>query len=325
MQVLPFSKKSFSPDFQNAAGMFLQERQARNLSQSSIVSYREHLRYFHKYLAENHPVACLNDISAKHVTHFILWLGAKENSRKPGEPLSSTTIRKAVISIKTFFKYLYEEGLIENDFYLRIRPPKSRKKVITSLSMTEIQKLLEQPDKTKFDGFRDYVMIMILCDCGLRLSEILNLETIDINYDMATLKVLGKGDKERIVPLGRASFKALKKFLLWRGDVPEQPKVFVNLCGRKLDSRRFQRRLIGFGEKAGIGHVHPHLLRHSFAKNYVIHGGDPFSLQMILGHTTLYMVKNYVTLAQQEVSFQHSKHSVIDNLNITVSDRKRCF
>lgn len=325
MRLLKFSEKKFYLSYPDAADFFLDDRRARNLTDETIVSYGQHLRYFQKFLLEVHPDLEVKEVGLEHVKQFIPWLGKRPNKKHPEQSLSTCTVRKAVISLKTFFKFLYEEKYMDDDFYLRIKAPRSQKKVIESLSAVQIKRLLDQPDRTKFDGYRDFVMIMIFCDCGLRLSEMLGIRLSDIDWDRGTFKALGKGNKERYVPVGKASMKALKKYITWRGDLPEEDRVFVNLCGRKLDPRRFQRRLAGFGKKADLGHVHPHLLRHSFAKNYILHGGDPFSLQMILGHTTLSMVKHYVTLAQQEVSFQYNKHSVIDNLNLSSTDRNRIF
>jgi len=321
----PFKNKGLTVFLSDAATAFIDDRRAKNLSPATLGFYQSHIDFLEQHQIEKDFPLSVCDINHIQIKSFVSWLLQKKNKKYPDKTISPTTVRKAVITLKTFFKFLHEEEIIESDFYLRIKPPKATKKVISSLSTDEVKRLIKQPDKKHFDGFRDYTMILIFCDCGPRLSEVLNLTLQDVDLEKGTLKVLGKGGKERYIPLGRTAVKTMKKYLLWRGDIEGEKWVFVNLCGLKLDARRFQRRLQNHGEAAGITKVYPHLLRHTFAKNYILQGGDPFSLQLILGHTTLSMVKNYVNLAQQEVSLQHHKYSVIDNLENLNADRKRIY
>jgi integrase/recombinase XerD len=170
-------------------------------------------------------------------------------------------------------------------------------------------------------------MILTLLDTGLRLSEILGLRRDCIDWQGNRLIVRGKGDKERSVPFGTAVRRALWEYAQRRGDVSGQDVFFLDQFGGQICARHIQITLRRYGKQAGIEgvRVSPHTLRHTFATQYILNGGDAFSLQQILGHSTLEMVKQYVKLANRDVALQHRRYSPVDNLGSVEGPRRVRF
>ncbi len=165
-------------------------------------------------------------------------------------------------------------------------------------------------------GQRDHALMLLLLDSGLRISEALSLRVDDVNWNEAVLTVIGKGGKERQVPFGAKVKRELWRYASKRGQIPGQDFLFVNRTGERLAVRQLQANLRRYAEKAQVKgvRVSPHTLRHTFAKMWILNGGDPFSLQKILGHTTMDMVRRYVDLASGDVAAQHRRFSPVDRL-----------
>jgi len=155
-----------------------------------------------------------------------------------------------------------------------------------------------------------------MLDAGLRISEVTGLRTADLNLEAGWLKVLGKGSKERIVPFGAAAQRALWRYAHHYRPEPLGPDVyfFLTLDGRPLGTSGLTSTVKRIATRSGVPRLHPHLCRHTFATRYLINGGDVFSLQQILGHTTLEMVRRYVNLASAHVAVQHRKFSPMDQI-----------
>mgnify|MGYP001603328615 CR=1 FL=1 len=205
-----------------------------------------------------------------------------------------------------------------------IEKPKVEKKLLRPLNMDQVRLLLAQPKTKTFCGFRNWTMMLLMLDTGLRLGEVLGLRRDRIDWQASRLTVLGKGDKERAVPFGGAVKKALWDYAQWRGDVAGQDIFFLDQFGGQICPRHFQIRLKRYGKAANIEgvRVSPHTLRHTFATQYILNGGDAFSLQAMLGHSTLEMVKIYVRLANRDVALQHQRYSPIDKLGPRASGRR---
>lgn len=164
---------------------------------------------------------------------------------------------------------------------------------------------------------------MLFLDSGLRSSELMNAELNEVNIEGGYLKVMGKGGKERIVPFGATVQKALIRYLLHFRPQPFNPAIqnfFLTLDGKPLTRNSMKMIFQRIAQKSGVKRLYPHLCRHTFATNYLINGGNVFSLQQILGHTTLEMVRRYVTLASAQVTIQHRKFSPMDKFNFARLD-----
>lgn len=235
--------------------------------------------------------------------------------------LSGHTINCYLRAIRAFWGWLLAEEFIEVNPFDRVKVPRAPKKVITPFSDDQLRSFFEVIDAKSPIGFRDLALTQILLDTGVRVTELTGLETEDVNLVQRCLKVHGKGDKERIVPFGVTIQKALAKYVNKHRPNPLYPlsdNLFLTRNGMPLTPNRVQSMIEMYATKAGIQGVRasPHTFRHTFAISYLRNGGDVFTLQRILGHETLDMVRNYVTLAQTDLQEAHLRCSPVDNLKM---------
>jgi len=160
---------------------------------------------------------------------------------------------------------------------------------------------------------------MMLIDAGLRIGEIVRLKMDDLHLDEGIIKVLGKGKKERFVPIGSNSQKVLQRYLFRyrpRQNDSQNVHVFLSIGGKPLTENGLKLMFARLAQRSGVKRLHAHLCRHTFATKFLINGGDVFTLQQILGHSTLEMVRHYVNLASNHVALQHRRFSPLDRLNL---------
>lgn len=302
-------------DWASARELFLLRCRSKNLSDLSLSWYKYTLAGFFRYL-EGVGVASPRETTANHLRAYL------DQLRKHG--LSSITIHRTYGALRCFFRYLSQERVIPATPFSVIEKPKVEKKLIRPLDMDQVRLLLAQPKTKTFCGFRNWVMMLTLLDTGLRLSELLGLRRDKIDWTGSRFIVWGKGDKERSVPFGAAVKKALWDYAQRRGDVAGQDIFFLDQFGGQICARHFQLSLKRYGKAAGIEgvRVSPHTLRHTFATQYILNGGDAFSLQAMLGHSTLEMVKIYVRLANRDVALQHRRYSPVDQLGPMTAGRR---
>lgn len=302
--------------FDEARRMFVLHCRAKNLSGRTIPWYEEKLKHFEAFVKEKYPGMDAAAAPAAVIKEYVCFLQEKENGKARGKKLSSYTVAGIVRVLKVFFKFLSDESYIAQNPCERVPIPKIQKKIIQALTEAEIQKLLSVHDVKSFVGFRNYLMMLMFLDCGVRLSELLNLRIKDMDWERYTIKILGKGNKEREVPFGVRVAKALVKYLKWRKGLPGQDFLFVDKFGQRLKMRHVAKIVEVCGRKGGVEGVHCHRFRHTFALSWIKYGGDTFSLQRILGHTTLDMVKNYVNLAGEDVAAKHRQFGLMDRMDM---------
>jgi len=293
-------------------------------SPRTVEGYSSVLRYFAEYLEENGLSNKLGDLNIYVVREFILYLQTKKkwdgySHIKDQGYLSPASVQNYVRSLRPFFSWLQREGYTEENILANLKPPKVPRKLIEILTSEEISSILSCIDVNTSSGSRDSAMIITLLDTGLRLSELTNLMLEDAHVEQGYLKVMGKGAKERVVPIGSVSQKALQRYMFHFRPEPyyeEQDCFFLTLEGKLISTNAVQLIFSRLAQKSGIKRFHAHLCRHTFSTNHLINGGDVFSLQQILGHTSLEMVRRYVTLASSQVRVQHRKFSPMDRMNL---------
>ncbi|MFH2202798.1 MAG: tyrosine-type recombinase/integrase, partial [Elusimicrobiota bacterium] len=275
-------------NYAQAVDLFMLRCRSKNLSAHSIEWYKFLLGGLTRFLE-----ASPRETTPNHLRAYL------DSLRRRG--LSSITIDRTYGGLRCFFRYLSQERIIPQNPITLVEKPKKSKPLIKPLNLDQVRLLLAQPRTKTFVGFRNWVMMLTLLDTGLRLSEILSLRRDRIDWQGSRFLVQGKGDKERTVPFGVAVKKALWEYAQWRGEVAGQDIFFLDQFGGKICTRHVQITIKRYGKTAGIEgvRVSPHTLRHTFATQYIRNGGDPFSLQAILGHSTLEMVRNYVNLASR--------------------------
>lgn len=206
--------------------------------------------------------------------------------------------------------------------------PKAPGKIITTLTAEQLARLIEVIDVSNPQGYRDYAIVLLLADTGMRVSELTHLKLEDVNLERRILKVWGKWARERVIPFGVRAQRALLRYVKFHRPVPDNPRtaeLFLTYSGEAIKKRRIEAIIKSYGIKAGIKGVRcsPHTLRHTAAVMWIRNGGDVFTLQQILGHSALDIVRIYVNLAQSDIETAHRKFPPADNLDFKAPMAKR--
>ncbi len=299
-------------------------------SPRTIRWYTGKLSVFQEYIEQKSDLRAADDLDVQIIRGFIVYLQTEVradelNPRKPTrkEHLSPYTIQGYVRVLKAFFSWAYREGLIQENPTALVKVPKAPKEIVQTFSPAQVKALLSVIDTSTPTGFRDYCMVLTLLDTGVRLSELAILQLPALDLEQAHFRVIGKGAKERIVPLGASLQKMLWKYVHRFRPEPVHPSIrvlFLTRDGRAIAPGTIYQKVKDYGEKAGIKGIRcsPHTLRHTFAKSFLMNGGDLFTLQKILGHSSLDVVRLYVNLASDDVQVQHRRHSPVDMMKLKV-------
>ena len=293
--------------------------------------YRDNLLRFANYLSERQHSLNIADIAVADARDFIRYLqtGVVKWQGRPNQqetPLSAFTVHGYVRTIKAFWSWLVREGYIEHNIMTAVRPPKVPYKVVKTFSTEQIEHLLSTPDRSNARGFRQYLIILVLLDTGIRLSEFVDLTLEQMDIKQSYFRIMGKGSKERIAPFGGQVGKALLKYVTKYRPEPVTPRVTQLLLtegGYPMKKRDIQSIVTRLGKQAGIDNVRcsPHTCRHTFARQFLMNGGNIFALQQLLGHNSLQVVRMYVNLVEGDISEQHRKYSPVDNWVVEMRGR----
>jgi integrase/recombinase XerD len=300
--------------YQEAVSMFLRNCVTKNLSTNTIVYYRNGMSPAIGHLDRLHPALTPATTSADHLKD-VVDARLTDILPKTGKRISAKTVNHTICALKAFFTYMWEEGYIPENPTAPVKKVKYINKTIQAFSDEQVKALLDGPDTTKFTGERDRLLLLVLLDSGLRISEALNIELGDIDRTSCTIRTIGKGGKERLVPFGTSARRALNKYLVRRGSM-DHDLVFVNEFGEQMRRNQALQNMVKYGRSGGITgvRVSPHTCRHTFARNWIRDGGDPYTLQDVLGHTSMDMVRRYVTLANSDLQNVHKRVSPVDRI-----------
>lgn len=294
--------------FDEYVALYLIDRQLKNCAPRTIQFYEENLGYLRNVFEEKGTLLDVRFVTAAELKmHVIGHMLEKE--------LSGNTINGRMKTYKQFFKFLARERYREDDISGQIPLVKTEQKLIPTFTMQQALQLLKQPNRHTFVGLRDYTIMMVLLETGIRIQELLSLQTDDSLFGESELRIQnGKGRKARRVPFQKTCVNALKSYLRERGELPTNA-LFVTL-NNPLKMRTIQENIKEYGKTAGISgiRVSPHTFRHSMAKFYLLNGRDAFTLQQILGHRCLDMVKLYINLFRSDIQEQHRKYSPVENI-----------
>ena len=231
------------------------------------------------------------------------------NLRQSG--LGPRSVARALVTVRSFYHYLVWDGHLRRDPSGNLETPRSTRPLPQFLSTEEVERLLESPDVATNSGVRDKAMLEVLYASGLRVSELVSLRLIDVNLDLGFVNAFGKGSKERTVPLGEPATRWVGKYLAVRnrllGD-RNSPLLFVSDNGLKITRQAFWKRLVFFGQCAKVGHVTPHLIRHSFATHLLENSADLRSVQMMLGHSDISTTEIYTHVTNERLREIYRKY-----------------
>ena len=272
-------------------------RLEKSLSANSIEAYLNDVGKFSAFESTNLNISSPADITIDDLQLFI------KEINKLG--LSARTQARIISGLKAFFKYLSLEGLVKNDPASLLEGPRPGRKLPDTLSITEIERIIEAIDMSRAEGERNKAIIETLYGCGLRVSELINLKITDIFFREMFVKVIGKGNKERFVPIGNTAIRHINLYLD-NSRMHVQPKkydediLFLNRRGGRLSRTMILLIVKGLGEKAGIRKsISPHTFRHSFATHLVEGGADLRAVQEMLGHESIITTEIYTHLDRE--------------------------
>jgi len=276
----------------------------RGLSENTLSAYRRDLTLFSEWLDQQGAQSLL----AADASQIQSYLGLK--LRQGASPRSSARFLSAA---RSFYRWSLREGHIVDDPTLRIESPKQGRPLPKSLSETDVDQLLSTPDLELPLEFRDRTMLEILYACGLRVTELVSLRVEQVGLNQGIVRVLGKGGKERLVPMGEEALDWLTQYM--RGPRAEllkgQPSnvLFPSNRSRQMTRQTFWYRIKIYAKRAGIQtHLSPHTLRHAFATHLLNHGADLRVVQMLLGHSDLSTTQIYTHVASQRMQALHEQH-----------------
>ncbi|MHB8840416.1 MAG: site-specific tyrosine recombinase XerD [Candidatus Aquicultor sp.] len=268
----------------------------RGLAKNTLEAYSRDLIAYLGYL-NNNGVTSLAAVSYEHVLDYLQQLHKE---------YADTSIARKLAAIKSFHKFLVREGITENLPTSDIKSPKRARKLPKVLSVKQIGKLLNQPMGTGKYTVRDRAILELLYSCGMRVSELVSLDVGDIDLRHGYLRCLGKGSKERIIPLGSYALEALTEYsnkarreLVKEGSWP--PEFFLNNHGTRLTRVSCWKIVKKYAGKAGIGDIYPHLLRHSFATHMLTNGADLRAVQELLGHADISTTQIYTHVTKDKL------------------------
>jgi integrase/recombinase XerC len=270
----------------------------KNASLHTRRNYHNDLTQFLAFLRENEPIvwdqgeAALNKINHLIIRGFIAYLLRKN---------SKTTIARKIAALNSFFRFLIKESFIASNPIQAISAPKPERVVPCFLSVDEIFSLIEQPDHENNLSRRDRAILELMYSCGLRVSEVVSLNLGDLDPPQGNLKVTGKGNKERMLPIGTKALEAIQDYLIVRSnleakrkDQGKSPALFLNHRGERLTTRSIGRMINKYARFLTMFRpVHPHAIRHTFATHLLDAGADLRAIQELLGHSSLSTTQKY--------------------------------
>ncbi|MGA7226307.1 MAG: site-specific tyrosine recombinase XerD [Candidatus Acidiferrales bacterium] len=278
-------------------------RVEKGLSPNTIQAYRRDMAKFAEFAAKQKLAA--NQIERRHVVDFLRTLYLRK--------LDSRSVARHLVTIRHFFRFGFTEGFINEDPAINIQAPKFRQALPEFLTVEEVDRLLAQPDVNTTTGLRDKAMIELLYSTGLRVSELCGLKTADLQMEVGCLRCIGKGNKERLVPVGRRALETVQEYL--KKSRPEilgektSPCLFLGRTGSAINRIIFWKLLGGYGRKAGLRKtLSPHMLRHSFATHLLDRGADLRSVQMMLGHADIATTQIYTHVVEERLKQVYKAH-----------------
>jgi integrase/recombinase XerD len=276
----------------------------KGLSKNTLVSYRRDLTQFSAWLSRTQS----RRLFATSDSNLLAYLGWRLD-----RGLSARSTARFLSSIRGFFRYQLREGMLEVDPTLDIESPRLGRPLPKSLSEEDVEALLAAPDPGVPLEARDRTMLELLYACGLRVSELVGLQLSQVNLNQGVVRIIGKGGKERLVPMGEEALTALQEYLgatrmVLLKNVPSQV-VFPSRRGTQMTRQAFWYRIKIYARRAGlVSKLSPHTLRHAFATHLLNHGADLRVVQLLLGHSDLTTTQIYTHVARKRMKDLHAQH-----------------
>lgn len=273
----------------------------RGLAKNTLVSYKRDLGFYIDFLSSQ-GITALSGTTKNDVVNFML--------HQKDKGLASNSISRGLAAIKVFYRFLVRERILKVDPTALVDSPKLWKKIPDALSFNEVEALISQPDLRNRQGIRDRAILETLYATGMRVSEAVNLKVSDANLDVGFVRCIGKGNKERVIPLGKKAVASISRYLSASRPVflknKESEYLFLNRSGTNI-SRQSLWKIIRYYAK--LAHIkkpmRPHILRHSFATHLLERGADLRSVQEMLGHSNISTTQIYTHINKDRLKNIH--------------------
>ena len=281
-------------------------RVEKGLSPNTVVAYRRDMAKFESYAKKKKLT--LEGVNRDDLVDFLSTLFRQK--------LESRTVARHLVTLRNFFRFAQTQDLIPTDPSLNLESPKIRRSLPGYLRLEEIERLLAQPDDKTPLGLRDHAMLDVLYSTGLRVSELVNLRVMDMDRQVGCIRCIGKGDKERIVPIGKKALALVERYLrdarpklVPAGKQVNSPVLFINSRGGPLSRVGVWKILSTYGKRAGLRlPLTPHMLRHSFATHLLEGGADLRSVQLMLGHSDISTTQIYTHVVEERLKQIYKAH-----------------
>jgi len=312
-----------TPDIQELIKRYELSNVAEGKSPKTTAWYRDMLTLFSRFLKTKQYPPGFSGLNIDTVREYIIYL--RQKPKFEGHPytpvqaklISPRTVQCHVRALKAFSSWLYADGYTIDNRLKNLKIPKAPVLVVEPLTPEEIKKVTASIDKKSPTGTRNYAIFATLLDTGLRASGAAGITLPNLNLTDGYIKVMGKGSKERIVPIGKYIQMTLWSYIDKVRPEPVSPEcnnLFLTQGGKPITVNTVKLVFSRLAKSSGVERLHAHLCRHTFAINYLLNGGDIFSLREILGHTTLEMVNHYLHFTSSQITDQHHKYSPMDRL-----------
>ena len=274
----------------------------KKTSNNTEMSYKRDLEKLQNFLSSN-GIQAMAEVTAEDLSSYVKYL--EEGG------LAAATVSRNIASIKTFYHFLMQEGIVTKDLSEKLKAPKIEKKMPEIMTPDEVVKLLEQPQGNSPKEIRDKAMLELLYATGIRVTELISLKTSDVNMQMDFI-ICKEGNKERVIPFGGAAKTALKKYLSSTRETMIKDKksniLFANCSGQPMSRQGFWKLIKYYAKRADIkADITPHTLRHSFAAHLVENGADLKSVQEMLGHSDISTTQIYANLNHNHIREVYAK------------------
>jgi tyrosine recombinase XerC len=310
-------------DFEKEVRGFIQHIHAeRNFSENTVISYRKDLSDFGDFLTERKlQENSLRRIDRSVLRDYLVFLKRKN--------LKETSIAHKVFVLRSFFRYLLREGKIPSDPASSLSSPKRKKSLPTFLTKSQMEGLLKAPSRESLWGIRDLVILELFYSTGMRLSELADLDLSSIDFQGEVVRVLGKGNKERVLPVGRKALEALKYYLNLRRSVSQSKldtngeAILLNRSGKRLSARSIGRIVKKYATQFSEDQkTSAHTLRHTFATHLLDEGADLLAVKDLLGHESLSTTQVYTHVTTERLKKIYKKaHPRAEKQSIVHSQR----
>lgn len=269
----------------------------KRLSKNTIAAYKQDLKAYLEYLKARN-IESMQNVAREHILEYLAHLQSENKAL--------TSIARTISSIKAFHQFLYRDEILSENVTTHIHTPKIKKQLPKVLSQAEVEQLLSQPDESTPFGIRNKAMLELIYATGIRVSELIQLDLDDVHLHNGLLKTTGKGNKERLIPVGLMAKKALTKYLKYGRPFivknRQEKALFLNRLGKRLTRQGFWKIIKQLAKEANIEKtLTPHTLRHSFATHLLENGADLRSVQEMLGHSDISTTQIYTHVTNQHL------------------------